>query len=207
MASQALPVSIQTMVLQQQGTTIYYPQVIGLQNAHSQQIINQTIAQLAQSLIHQQYQQQGADSFTEMIGSYEIKTNERHILSLTLTNYAIAYHHANGLTIMKSLTFDSKTGKQYQLKDLFKPNSNYVEVLTRIVQKQIKERDIPLLDGLSKISPNQDFYIADKSLVLYFQPIEITPHYFGFPMFPISVFELSDILDENGPLGKMAVNQ
>ncbi|WP_106495314.1 DUF3298 and DUF4163 domain-containing protein [Lentibacillus sp. Marseille-P4043] len=211
MASQALPVSIQTMALQQQGTTIYYPQVIGLQNVHSQQTINHTISHLAQTLIHQQYQQQyqqqGANSFAEMIGSYEIKTNERNILSLSLSNYAMAYHHANGLTIMKSLTFDSKTGKQYQLKDLFKPGSNYVEVLTSIIQKQINERDIPLLDSLSKISPNQDFYIADKSLVLYFQPIEITPHYFGFPMFPISVFELTDILDENGPLGKMAVNQ
>jgi hypothetical protein len=25
-------------------------------------------------------------------------------------------------------------------------------------------------------------------------------------MFPVSVFDLQDIIDENGPLGKMAVN-
>lgn len=204
--AQALPVSIKTMVMKQNGTTIYYPQVIGLQNMHVQQSINQTIYQLVQYLMQQQYKQQGVSSFEEMIGTFEIKTNERNILSLSLSNYAYAFQHANGLTIMKSLTFDVQTGKNYQLKDLFKPGSDYVKTLSAIVQKQIKERDLPLLNGFSGISPNQDFYIADKALVLYFQPIEITPHYIGLPMFPISVFEIQDIIDENGPLGIMATN-
>ncbi|WP_245837318.1 DUF3298 and DUF4163 domain-containing protein [Virgibacillus phasianinus] len=202
-----LPVSIQTMMIkQQQGTTIYYPQVIGLQNANVQQSINQSIYQLVHSLIQWQSEQQGTDSFTEMIGSFEIKTNERNILSLSLTNYAYAYHHAHGLTLMKSLTFDVQTGMQYQLSDLFKPGSNYVEVLSKMVQTQINERDLQLLSDFSGISPDQDFYIADKALVLYFQLYEITPYYIGFPMFPISVFAIQDIINENGPLGQMAVN-
>lgn len=207
MATQALPVSIQTMMIQQPpGTTIYYPQVYGMTNGGVQQTINQAIFRLMQFLIQQQYQQQGADSFMEMIGSYEIKTNERNVLSLTLSNYAYASHYAHGLTFIKSLTFDVQTGKQYSLKDLFKPGSDYVDVLSGIVQKQIKERDLQLLDGFSGISPDQDYYIADKALILYFQLYEITPYYVGFPMFPISVFELEDIIDENGPLGRMAVN-
>lgn len=206
MPTPTLPVSIQTMVIKQQGFTIYYPQVIGLQNTNVQQSINQTISQLMQFLIQQQFEQQGTNNFTEMIGTFEIKTNERNVLSLSLSNYAFAYQHANGLTLMKSLTFDTVTGKGYNLKDLFKPSSNYVEVLSKIVQKQINERNIQLLETFSHVSPNQDFYIADKSIVLYFQLYEITPHYIGFPMFPISVFELQDITDENGPLGRMAEN-
>ncbi len=201
-----LPVSIQTMVLKQHGTTIYYPQVFGLENTNVQQSINQTIYQLTQHLVQKQYQQQGADSFTEMLGTFEIKTNERNVLSLSLTNYAIAYHYAHGLTIIKSLTFDTETGKSYKLKDLFKPNSNYIEVLSKNVQKQINERNIPLLDKFTGISPDQDFYIADKSLVLYFQLYEITAYYIGLPMFPISVFDLQDIINEDGPLGRMATN-
>lgn len=206
MATQTLPVSIQTMVIKQQGTTIYYPQVVGLQNTNVQQSINQSIFQLVQFLVQQQYQQQGADAFMEMIGSFEIKTNERNILSLSLSNYAFAYQHANGLTIMRSLIFDIDTGKSYNLKDLFKPGSNYVDVLSQIVQRQINERNIQLLGKFPGISPDQYFYIADKTLVLYFQPIEITAHYVGFPMFPISVYEIQDIIDEDGPLGRMAVN-
>ena len=48
--------------------------------------------------------------------------------------------------------------------------------------------------------------MADKALVIYFQLYDITPYVFGFPMFPISVYEIQDIIDENGPLGRMAVN-
>lgn len=206
MPTPTLPVSIQTMVVKQQGFTIYYPQVVGLQNMTVQQSINQTISQLMQFLMQQQYEQQGTNNFTEMIGTFEIKTNERNVLSLSLSNYAFAYQHAHGLTLMKSLTFDTVTGKSYNLKDLFKPKSNYVEVLSKIIKKQISERNILLLDTFSHISPNQDFYIADKSLVLYFQVYEITAYYIGFPMFPISVFEIQDIIDENGPLGRMAEN-
>jgi len=203
MVTPALPAMIQTMVIKQQGTTIYYPQVTGLQNQHVQQKINQTIAQLMQFLVQQQYEQQGADAFTEMIGTFEIKTNERNVLSLTLTNYAIAYHYAHGLTLKKSLTFDIRDGKNYTLQELFRSGSNYTDVLSKIVQKQIKARDIPLIGDFPGISPNQDFYIADKALVLYFQAYEITPGYIGIPMFPISVYELQDIIDENGPLGRM----
>ncbi|HET7578226.1 MAG TPA: DUF3298 domain-containing protein [Bacillales bacterium] len=206
MAAQALPVSIQTMVIRLQGTTIYYPQIIQLPDPNVQQRINQTIFRSVQTLIQQQHQQQNADSFTEMIGTYEIKTNERNILSLTLSNYAYAYHHAHGLTLLKSLTFDIKTGKSYTLQELFKPGSDYVKVLSEIVKKQIKDRQIQTLEPFTQISPNQDYYIADKALVIYFQLYEITPYYYGFPMFPISVYEIQDIIDENGPLGTMAEN-
>ncbi|WP_342669952.1 hypothetical protein [Pseudobacillus wudalianchiensis] len=41
---------------------------------------------------------------------------------------------------------------------------------------------------------------------MYFQLYEITPYVFGFPMFLISVYNLQDIIDENGLLGRMAAN-
>src|SRR5690625_2473815 len=179
MSNQSLPASIQTMVIQNQGTIIYYPQVVMLQNMNIQQKINQIIYNLVQHLIQQQYVNQDAETFAEMIGLYEIKTNERDILSLTLSNYAYAPKHANGLTIMKSLTFDLQTGKLYQLEDLFKQGSNYKSVLSNLVQKQIKERDIPIINSFPGILPDQDFYIADKSLVIYYQMYEMTPRYIG----------------------------
>lgn len=206
METRSTPIEIQTVTFNRDQMTIQYPQVINLYNQELQHKINQTIIQLTQYLIHQQKVQQQSTQFFEMIGSYEIKTNERNILSLSLSNYAYVAQHANGLTIMKSLTFNTQTGQLFNLADLFKVNSNYIERLSQIVNKQITERDIPLLQPFVKIDANQDFYIADKSLVLYFQPIEITPHYFGFPMFPISVFALEDIMNPNGPLQIVATN-
>jgi len=206
MITEPLPVMIRTRIIHQNGITINYPEIFGMQDIFIQQMMNQKIFDLVQTLINEQHIQQGFNVFAEMIGTYEMKTNERNVLSISLSNYAIADHAAHGLTIMRSLTFNTETGKSYMLRGLFKSNSNYVEILSKIIDKQIKRRNIPLLDTFTEIRPDQDFYIADKSLVIYFQVYEITAYYIGFPMFPISVFEIEDIILENGPLGVMATN-
>lgn len=200
------PVHIQTMkVSGGPNQTVYYPQVIGMPNQAIESSMNHLIVQQAEQLIQQQVAEMPTP-IVEMIGSYEIKNNQRHVLSLSQSNYTYHHHAAHGMTYMKSLTFDTQTGKMYQLKDLFKPGSDYIKRLSTIIRSQIKQREIPLLGEFTSIQPNQDFYIADKALVIYFQLYEITPYYVGFPMFPISVFQLQDMIDENGPLGWMAMN-
>ena len=89
---------------------------------------------------------------------------------------------------------------------MFIPGSNYVEVISNHIQQQIQQRNIQLLDDFTTIQPQQDFYIADKTLVIYFQLYEITPYVEGLPMFPISVFDLMDIMGENSPLSRLAIN-
>jgi len=197
------PVSIRTMEIMRDGMHIKYPQIGHVERPHVRRSINEAIFNLVQAIIAEQQDKQGTHQFAEMIGLYEIKTNERNVLSLTLSNYAIAPGAANGLTIIRSLTFDLQTGKQYQLGDLFLPRSPYVQILSAIIQQQIVDRDIPMLNHFSHISPNQDFYIADKALILYFQAIEITPHYVGIPMFPISVYEIENIINPDSVLGRM----
>ncbi|WP_313804841.1 DUF3298 domain-containing protein [Cytobacillus sp.] len=202
----SLPLSIRTEKISGgKKKNIYYPQVFKMKNVKLEQDINQNIVHQTQQLVNELV---GGDpaSVVEIIGSYEIKNNQREVLSLTLSNYTYHYHAAHGMTIIKSLTFDLKKEKLITLKDLFKPGSDYEKRLTDMIKKQINQRDIELLNPLPEIKPNQDFYIADKTLVIYYQLYEITPYVFGFPMFPISVYDLQDIIDENGPLGRMAEN-
>lgn len=195
-----LPVDIRTMRIYRQNLTVYYPAVTGLANPAAQQRINRTIYDTTEQLIEDQGYYQNPQ--TDVLGYYEIKTNERDILSLTLENYAFA-GGAHGLTIIRSLTFNVNNGIKYSIGDLFRAGSDYVSVLSDIVAAQIKERDVPLLDGFNGISPDQYYYIADKCLVLYFQLYDITPYAYGFPYFPISVYQIQDIIDEQGPLGRM----
>lgn len=206
MNNEALPLVVLPMTMQHEGMTIHYPQVFCLMEQDVQQSINETIFQTVQNLIETQCKRQDTESFAEMVGTFEIKTNERHVLSLTLTNYAIPLQAANGLTLIKGLTFDTTKGKMYTLGELFKQGSDYIDVLSRLVKEQIEARDIPVLEKFKGIEADQDFYIADKALVIFFQELEITAHYLGSPMFPISVFALDDIITENGPLGRMATN-
>ena len=197
-----LPVQVSTVPFKAPNVFIYYPVIQGLQNKTAQHKINDNILTNVQLLIKKQdYYDHPRE--TEVTGYYELKNNQRRILSLTLTNFAYTQHAAHGMTYMKGLTFDVNSGKSYTLKDLFKPGSPYVQTISKIIDLQIKRRDITLLNGFPGIKPNQDFYIADKCLVVFFQLYEITAYVYGFPMFPISVYELQDIINEDGPLGKM----
>lgn len=184
---------------------VFYPQVVGMSNQRWERAMNLMIANQTKKMISNQIGNMPS-TVEEMIGLYEIKNNQRQVLSLSLSNYTYHESAAHGMTYIKSLTFDIQKEKMYELKDLFKSGSNYVERLSNLIDIQIKQRDIQLLDGFNSIKPDQDYYIADKALVIYFQLYEITPYVGGFPMFPISVYDIEDIIDENGPLGRMAIN-
>ncbi|WP_339229714.1 DUF3298 domain-containing protein [Oceanobacillus sp. FSL K6-2867] len=202
----SLPTEIQTFQISDGANkTVYYPRVFLTHNHELEQAINRSIVLKTQQLIDQQV----GDSPTtleEMLGYFEIKNNQRDVLSFTFTNYAYRYHAAHGMTFINSLTYDLKKQQPCELKDLFKPGSNYVERLSQLIQEQIKQRDIPLINEFKEIAPNQDYYIADKTIVIYFQLYDLTPYVFGFPMFPISVYDIQDIINEDGPLGRMAEN-
>jgi hypothetical protein len=200
-----LPVTIQTQKMGTGVISIEFPSVDKLAQPHVMHQINHTIVQWVHWMYEQQQKSQ-TGTLSQMIGHYEIKTNERGILSLTLSNYAYSTPMAHGFTIVKSLTFDVNTGKLYPLEDLFTAGSNYVEVISKQVSLQLKQRDLPLLNGFQSIQPNQDYYLADKSLVVYFQLYEITPYYVGFPMFPISVYDLLSIAKEPGLLNTLAAD-
>ncbi|HLR09392.1 MAG TPA: DUF3298 domain-containing protein [Bacillota bacterium] len=206
MVVQSLPVSIQTYMISHQGIMIYFPQIKGLTDEFIQQTINQSIYRATLNLIQRQHVEQDVAVFAEMLGMYEIKTNERSVLSLVLTNYAIASNYANGLTRFEAMTFDLTSGKQYELNDLFQPESDYVHQLSAHIRQQLSERDIPVLNSFEAIQPDQDFYIADKTIVLFFQPLTITPHYVGAPMFPIPIYKLESIIPHDGLLARLAAS-
>ncbi|WP_422659948.1 DUF3298 domain-containing protein [Paenibacillus sp. EC2-1] len=193
------PVEIRTQTYKAPGIVIQYPQVTGLANQQAEAKINRAItAQIQEMQRIQQGVQTGRNP--ETIGHFEIKTNERGLLSLMLSNYTYSVPMAHGYTVAKGLTFSTQTGQSYRLSDLFRPGSNYLAVLSAEVNRQIKERNIPTLEGSVTVQPNQDFYLADKSLVIFYPLYAITPGYVGFPMFPISVYSLQSVATEDGPL-------
>ncbi|QTD41349.1 DUF3298 and DUF4163 domain-containing protein [Sporosarcina sp. Te-1] len=181
--------------------SIAYPVIVQMEDAVIQRKINFAIISVYNDLLIEQNFYN--EDLVELIGYFEIKTNEREILSLNLIVYSYT-GGAHGLTIVKSLTFTTKTGEQYKLRDLFKSGSNYVEVISDIIQQRIDDWDITLLDPPFKtIRPDQDYYLADTSIVIYFQLYEISPYAWGFPYFPISIKDLEKMIAPDGPLAKL----
>ncbi|GFR37105.1 hypothetical protein PRECH8_04010 [Insulibacter thermoxylanivorax] len=196
----ALPVLVYTYPIQQPKLQAKVPIIRNVPSAAAEHAINQTIQNLYTAMIAETgYPQNPA---VEVTSTYQIKTNERGVLSLSLIVYYFS-GGAHGLTLQRSLTFDVQTGKSYNLSELFKPGAPYVERLSTIVREQIAARELPVFEPFNSIRPDQDYYIADKALVLYFQLYELVPYVYGFPYFPISVYQIQDLIDDNGPLGIM----
>jgi len=177
----------------------YYPVVEGMGDSAAQQRMNFQIMGLMYRLIAA-FNQPGLTTY--ITGSYEIKANERNVLSILL--WALGdFGGAHPMTYTGSLNFDLITGVNYPLQAQFKPDSDYVNKLSDIIRVQIKERDFPILDEFPGIKANQDYYIADNLLVIFFQLYEISPYVAGFPYFPIPLFEIQDMLAEEGLLQRM----
>jgi len=200
-----LPATVLTRTLTGPNRRIYYPQLAGLSNQQAETQINRILYQTVQGLIRDQQNVQTQGN-TQMQGSYEVKNNQRGIFSVTLSNYAYTPPMAHGMSFLGSVTANVNDGTIYTLRSLFKPGSRYVEVISANIREQIRRRNIPTLQEFTSISPEQDFYVADKTLVIFFQLYTISPYYVGFPMFPISVYDLEPIADEKGPLSILAAD-
>lgn len=171
---------------------VHLPHLPVVQHSLNTQIRNE----LNQLLIEQNYYD---PNLVELIVYFEIKTNERNLLSLTLVAYSFT-GGAHGMTVVKPLTFDVRSGKKLSLHDLFGAQ-DFEKPLSDRVRKKIEEWDVDLLDPpFTEIRRDQDFYLADTSLVIYFQLYEITPYVWGFPYFPIALKDLEAIIPQDSPL-------
>jgi len=134
-------------------------------------------------------------------GNFSIGLNRKNLLVLQESGYDYPFGAAHGMPIMEYVHIDTKSGTFYQLEDLFKDGSNYVEVLSGIVEEQIKEHAEEMgvwLDSYKGIKPDQLFYLTEDALMLYFTPYEIAPYAAGFPTFSVPFTEISTIIDKKG---------
>ena len=134
-------------------------------------------------------------------GNFSIGFNRKNLLVLQESGYDYPFGAAHGMPIMQYVHVNTKTGSYYQLEDLFKDGSNYVEVLSGIVEEQIKEHGEEMgvwQDSYKGIKPDQLFYLTADALMLYFIPYEIAPYAAGFPTFSVPFTEISNIIDKRG---------
>jgi len=188
------PIPIQSMFMAQPNLNILYPYVCLPTQAGVH--INSRIQQALYEILKEQGYYENPRTVTQ--GFFEVKTNQRLTLSLCLINYAFA-GGAHGMTVIPSMTFNAETGKEYSLREEFKEGVDYVTTLSEMVREQIEKRNIETFEPFTKIRPDQPYYLADKCMVLYFPPYEITPYYMGFQYFPINLYLVEELLNEDAP--------
>ncbi|WP_347488837.1 DUF3298 and DUF4163 domain-containing protein [Desulfoscipio sp. XC116] len=198
-ANQGIVATIIDQKIENNCINITYPQVTGLDNLEVQEHINLLIRKQVEFLIPRE----SCNIYAEIFGKYEVAVNKNDILSLNLQFYTIRKQAANGLNQQKSITVDLTTGKSYLLYELFRKNSNYRMVLDRMIRQQIEEQGLHLIKEFNGITDDQEYYLTENSLVIYFRELEYTIHAEGIPKFPIPYFRIRNLIDVDGPIGKL----
>jgi len=180
---------------------VYYPQIDGIKNNTAQKSVNNELKKLSQV--------KPIDGTTQLdysyTGDFSIEFYKKDLLVFKLDSYQYYFGAAHGMPTEAYPHIDLLSGKFYKLKDLFKPGSNYVKVLSDIIGAQIKnnpEYSYVFPDSYKGISKDQPFYVKEDALFIYFNPYEIAPYAVGFPTFRIPYAEIMPIINTKGEFWK-----
>ncbi|HHV98973.1 MAG TPA: DUF4163 domain-containing protein [Clostridiaceae bacterium] len=190
--------------------TLKFPQIEGLSDKSAEDRINSILRGAAEAARDEgqknaEYFEEGTDlSATspnkhEVYFDYRMKYNQNGLLSVVLFNYQYT-GGAHGITVQSSYTFDLKTGEEYKFKDLMKADADYVTFISNVVKQKIDERIkiglLPnyLLTPFTAIRDDQDFYLSNNGVVVYFQQYEYFPYAAGIQEFVVDYTEFSNML-------------
>ncbi|MBT2654800.1 WG repeat-containing protein [Bacillus sp. ISL-18] len=172
---------------------VYYPEIKGMENAGQVNDALKAMAGVKQVPV--------TPLESHYTGDFTISFFKKNLLVIEITGYDYPFCAAHGMPLKKYAHLNLKTGRLYQLADLFKPESPYVKVISDLIEDQIKSNDeysYLFPDQYHGIQEDQPFFISEAGLNIYFLPYEIAPYAAGFPTFSIPFSELKELIDYNG---------
>ncbi|EKQ52260.1 MAG: Protein of unknown function (DUF3298) [Clostridium sp. Maddingley MBC34-26] len=131
----------------------------------------------------------------EINSRYTVTEDNKSIISV-FNDYYEFLGGAHGMTTKTSYTVDKEKEGLITLKDLFNEGYDYKDIINKEIKEQIGKNPENYFDSGAEfkgISDNQNFYIEDDNLVIYYQLYELAPYVFGFPEFKIPL----KLFDEN----------
>lgn len=180
---------------------VYYPRIEGMENNQVQSNVNEKLKEMSQ--VKEISEDTQLDySYT---GDFSIEFFKKNLLIIELNGYEFPFGAAHGMPSLIYPSIDLVSGRFYELKDLFKKDSDYIKVLSDIIENQIKTREeysYVWIEDYKGINENQGFYLDKDALYIYFTPYEIAPYAAGFPTFKILFNEISSIIDIEGEFWK-----
>jgi predicted secreted protein len=128
----------------------------------------------------------------ELVSRYQLGTLNEELLSLYVDDYQYT-GGAHGMTFRRAYNIELTTGEDLALADLFASGYDYQSVINQAISQQIAENPDGYFTGemgFQGIAADQNYYLQDDCLVVYFSLYEIAPYAFGIPEFKIPLSQL-----------------
>ena len=143
------------------------------------------------------------ESHFAISSDFEVKKNTDKVFSILIKYYEYS-GGAHGSYEYFPYNVDLTSGRVFILKDIFKENSKYREVIDKEIKKQIRElnvknnlpEDSNQLYSFKGIKETQKFYLADDKIVVFFDLYDIAPYVAGIPEFEIRRDVVENILNQ-----------
>lgn len=157
--------------------------------------INVDIQKITQELIQQFQDTLAEEGHMGLEIDHEIVSDNEKWFTLRLT---VLETQASGYQYYKYYTVDKQSGEMISLADLFKTGSDYRNLISEEIKKQMREQmaqdeevvyfldsEMPI-DEFQQIKEEQNFYFnAEGNLVIVFDEYEVAPGYMGTQEFII----------------------
>ncbi len=137
--------------------------------------------------------------------------NEKGFLSVEIAFYDMSGGaHPNSANLY--LVFDTKTGKQIGLEDIFVENysGRLTNIITNLIAEKIEKSgkakpehltEVGFFDDL--IAPNTNFYINEDGIGFYYNAYEIAPYAMGKTDVFVPFISMSELIKSDSPTKKL----
>jgi hypothetical protein len=149
-------------------------------------------------------------SFLEVGYDITLATNDLVSLVFNITNYERGAAHPNSRSLV--VNYDLKNGRMLELSELFKPGSDYLNVISRYsiadLKKQANDPDYPvdmIEQGAAPAAENFEAWnISRKGLAITFDPYQVASYAEGPKHVVVPNGELKSVVRADGPLATSA---
>lgn len=201
-------------------TKIAYPQIIGLDGKPSQVEFNQAVSKIIKTnqeefsknlqatlQMIKEKGTQGMPALTEdsnyLIIQYQLANPQNNLISVRFNIESMNYGMAHPNSAVTVLNYDITTHKIVELKDLFKPNSDYLKTIANYSQNALTKRfaktgnndksaqDLINQGTAADLKNYMNWNIVPKGLLITFSRYQVAPGYMGQPevLIPMNVLK------------------
>lgn len=156
--------------------------------------LNNDIRKYTDKIVKQFKKDMSSSGYSSLNMNYEKITDTDKWFTIV---FNITETRASAYEFHRYYNIDKTKGKIVALKDIFKEHSEYIDIISNEIKRQMDEqmkngdivyftRDNGVSNGFKQISENANYYFnSDGNLVICFDEYEVGPGYIGSPQFII----------------------